>query len=84
MKHLREKHEVAELQKMVKSVSIYLFSIMFIRSENYLKTLMPRHCGRPPNKVGASAGGNLTSDQLRSLITIHFPLAVGPLGNKLR
>ncbi|CAE6473803.1 unnamed protein product [Rhizoctonia solani] len=46
-------------------------------------TTLPRHCGRPPHKVGASAGGNLTSDQLRSLITIHFPLAIPVLWDKM-
>ncbi|CAE6438902.1 unnamed protein product [Rhizoctonia solani] len=65
MKHLREGHEIAELQNMVKN------------------TTLPRHCGRPPHKVGASAGGNLTSDQLRSLITIHFPLAIPVLWDKM-
>ncbi|KAB5588099.1 Transposase family tnp2 protein [Ceratobasidium theobromae] len=46
-------------------------------------TSLPRHCGRPPHKVGASAGGNLTSDQLQSLITIHFPLAIPVLWDKV-
>ncbi|KEP45885.1 transposase family tnp2 protein, partial [Rhizoctonia solani 123E] len=39
-------------------------------------TVRPRHCGRPPGGLGTSAAGSLTSDPLRSLVTIDLPLAI--------
>ncbi|KAG8729365.1 hypothetical protein FRC12_021030 [Ceratobasidium sp. 428] len=39
-------------------------------------TVRPRHCGRPPAGLGTSEAGSLTSDPLRSLVTIDLPLAI--------
>ncbi|KDN33388.1 hypothetical protein RSAG8_13520, partial [Rhizoctonia solani AG-8 WAC10335] len=46
-------------------------------------TIRPRHCGRPPGGLGTSAAGSLTSDPLRSLVTIDLPLAIPILWDRV-
>ncbi|KAG8689817.1 hypothetical protein FRC09_012243 [Ceratobasidium sp. 395] len=60
MKHLREGKD-KETEELQKMVAT---------------VVRPRQCGRPPAALGTSAAGSLTSDPLRSLVTIDFPLAI--------
>lgn len=42
----------------------------------FIQTELPDFLGRPPSKTGVKEGGSLTADQLRTLISVIFPVAV--------